>query len=246
MGAFDVTHLGALIAGLLSFASPCVLPLVPPYLCFLAGVGFDEMTAGAADRALTRRMAFTAVVFVLGFTTVFVALGATATALSKLMAEYSDVLAKIAGAAIILFGLHMACLFRISILNREARFHPQRRPVGLVGAYFIGLAFAFGWTPCVGPVLAAVLTVAAGREDAAAGAALLGAYSLGMGLPFIAAALAVQPFTALMQRFRRHLRKVELTMAALLIATGVLIFTNSFEVIGFWLLEAFPSLGTLG
>ncbi len=246
MEAFDVTHLGALLAGILSFASPCVLPLVPPYLCFLAGVSFDQMTGGKIDRGVTRRVTGAAILFVLGFTTVFVALGATATALGGLMADYADVLAKVAGAVIVVLGLHMAGLFRISALNRDMRIHVQDKPVGFLAAYLIGLAFAFGWTPCVGPVLAGVLTVAGGKDSAIEGAALLGTYSLGMGAPFIVAAFAARPFMAFMQKFRRHLRKVELAMGALLVVTGVMIFTNSFEVFGFWLLEAFPSFGQVG
>lgn len=246
MEAFDVTHLGVLVAGILSFVSPCVLPLVPPYLCFLAGISFEEMTADGVDRAMTRRIVGASVLFVLGFTTVFVTLGATATALGQLMADYSDVLAKIAGAVIIILGLHMAGLFRIALLNRDVRFHLQDKPVGFLAAYVIGLAFAFGWTPCVGPVLAGVLTVAGGKDTAIEGAALLGTYSLGLGVPFIVAAFAARPFMAFMQRFRRHLRKVEIAMGALLVVTGALIFTNSFEVIGFWLLELFPGFGTVG
>lgn len=246
MSALDVTHVGAFLAGLLSFASPCVLPLVPPYLCFLAGVSFDEMSRAQAGGATMRRLSLSAAAFVLGFATVFVSLGATATAVSAWLAQYGRELAIVAGAVIALFGLHMIGLFRIGFLMREARFHVERRPVGLGGAYVIGLAFAFGWTPCVGPVLAGVLAVAAAKSTAVDGALLLAAYAAGMGLPFLAAAMMSGPFLRYMQRFRRHLGTVEKIMGGLLVITGVMIATGSFEVVGYWLIEAFPALGRLG
>ena len=158
MGGFDVGFAGALLAGILSFLSPCVLPLVPPYLCFLGGVTFDQLTGEeAADRLLRRRVLYASAAFVLGFMTVFTLLGATVTVLGQLVAEYSDVFAVVAGAVIIVMGLHFVGLVRIPFLYREARFHVEARPVGLIGAFVVGLAFAFGWTPCVGPVLATIL-----------------------------------------------------------------------------------------
>ena len=247
MFALDISYLGALIGGLLSFLSPCVLPLVPPYLCYLGGTSLEEITAeGAVDRSLTRRVVITAIVFVLGFSTVFVTLGATATALGGFITDYADVLSKIAGAIIVVFGLHFIGLFKIGLLYREARFHVDKRPAGLIGAYLIGLAFAFGWTPCVGPVLAAILTLAADQKSVASGAMLLAVYSLGLGVPFIAAAFAARPFLGFMRRFRAHMRKVEIAMGVLLIVTGVMIFTGSFTDMGYWLLEMFPTLGTFG
>ncbi len=247
MLTLDVTYLGAFVAGLLSFVSPCVLPLVPPYLCFLGGTTLDRITAeGGVDRALTRRVVGSSVLFVLGFTTVFIALGATASAIGNAVTDYADILSKIAGAVIVLFGLHFMGVLRIGVLYREARFHVQRRPTGPLGAYAIGLAFAFGWTPCVGPVLAAILTVAAEKSSIASGSALLGVYSLGIGIPFIAAAFAARPFLGFMQRMRAHMRKIEIGLGLLLVATGVMIITGSFADLGYWLLEAFPGLGTLG
>jgi len=246
MSALDVTHIGAFLAGLLSFASPCVLPLVPPYLCFLAGVSFDEMSRAQAGGATMRRLTLSAAAFVLGFATVFIALGATATTVSGWLAQYGRELAVVAGIVIVLFGLHMIGLFRIGLLMREARFQVARRPVGLAGAYAIGLAFAFGWTPCVGPVLAGVLAVAGAKSTALEGAVLLAAYTAGMGLPFLAASIMSGPFLAFMHRFRRHLGTVEKIMGGLLVVTGAMIATGSFEAVGFWLLEAFPALGRLG
>jgi cytochrome c-type biogenesis protein len=247
MFALDVTYLGALVGGLLSFLSPCVLPLVPPYLAYLAGTSMDDITGEGALRAgVTGRLTRTAVVFVLGFTTVFVALGATASALSAVVTDNAGLLSRIAGAVIVVFGLHFIGVVRIPLLYREARINVAGRPAGLIGAYLMGLAFAFGWTPCVGPVLAAILTVAADKGSIGSGAALLTVYSAGLGLPFIVAALGARPFLGFMRRFRAHMRKVEIAMGALLIATGAMMLAGTFQDLGFWLLEAVPSLGTLG
>jgi cytochrome c-type biogenesis protein len=245
--SFDVSFVGALVAGLLSFVSPCVLPLVPPYLCFLAGVTLDQLAdQDRADAAPTGRVLAAAFAFVLGFATVFVLLGATASALSGLLIEHFGLLAKFAGAIIILFGLHLIGLLRVGLFDREARVHPQARPTGPLGAYAIGLAFAFGWTPCVGPVLATILTVAATKEQMWQGAVLLGAYALGIGVPFLAAAAFAAPFLRLMRRLRRWTRAIETVMGILLIVTGVAIFSGAFADMGYWLLQAFPALGRIG
>lgn len=247
MTGMEVSLVGALLAGLLSFLSPCVLPLVPPYLCFLSGASIEQLSReGEIPVAVTRRVLLAAVAFVLGFGTVFVALGATASALGRMVADQLDLLGQIAGVVIILLGLHFLGVFRIALLFREARFQVAGRPSGLIGAYIIGLAFAFGWTPCVGPVLAAILLVAASESSAFHGAVLLGAYSVGIGVPFLAAAFAVRPFLELMKRFRRHLGRIEQVIGVLLIATGVLFLTGSINDIAFWLLETFPGLGRVG
>ena len=246
MGGLEVSHAGAALAGLLSFLSPCVLPLVPPYLCFIAGVGMDQLAADGVDRAATRRVFASALAFVLGFATVFVALGATASTMGQLVADHVDVLAKVAGGLIILLGLHFLGVLKVSALYRDVRFNNVARPAGLAGAYVVGLAFAFGWTPCVGPVLATILFVAAGEESAARGATLLLVYALGIGVPFLAAALLAGPFLRFMQRFRRHLHRVEQVMGVLLVVTGVLFITGSVNEIGYWLLETFPALGRVG
>ncbi len=183
----NVTYVGALIAGLLSFLSPCVLPLVPPYLCFLGGTTFDQLTG--EDETPTHvytTVVLSSVAFVLGFTTVFVILGATATAAGQLLAANLPLLSKIAGVIIIIAGLHFLGVIHLPILHREARYHADARPAGLIGAYVIGLAFAFGWTPCIGPVLAAILAIAAGEDSMRQGVSLLLVYSLGLGIPFIA------------------------------------------------------------
>jgi cytochrome c-type biogenesis protein len=242
----DVSLGGALLAGLLSFVSPCVLPLVPPYLAWLAGVSFEELKDAEVGGAQRWRIVLAAIAFVLGFATVFIGLGATASVIGKTIAQYFDTLSIIAGALIIVMGLHFLGVFRIGLLYREARVQVSRKPVGLFGAYVIGLAFAFGWTPCVGPVLAAILFVAGSEGTALRGALLLAVYSLGIGIPFILAALFASRFLGWAARFRRHMHKVEMAMGALLVVTGVLFVTGQMSTISYWLLETFPAFQTIG
>lgn len=250
MGGFDVSYIGAVGAGMLSFLSPCVLPLVPAYLCYLGGVSLEQLTDEAPrDDTVERpggRIVAAALAFVCGFSVVFISLGASASAISGLLLEHKLVLGKIAGVVIILFGLHFMGLFRIGFLNFEARLHMQSKPAGLLGAFVIGLAFAFGWTPCIGPVLATILAVAAQSESVTFGTSLLTAYALGLGIPFVIAALAARPFMRWAQRFRRHMPTIEKGVGGLLVVTGVLFLFNSFELLGFWLIEAFPILGQIG
>jgi len=247
MSEIDVSYLGAAVARLLSFLSPCILPLVPPYLCFLGGMTIEELgERQAAGDTSARRVVVAALFFVLGFATVFVALGATASALGALVTRHFDLLAQIAGGLIVLLGLHFLGVLRIGLLFREARFHPARRPASLVGAYLVGLAFAFGWTPCVGPVLATILLVAASEDSALYGVSLLGAYAAGLGIPFVAAAFAARPFGAFMVHFRRRVGLVEKILGGLLVATGVLFVTGSMADLSYWLLEIFPALSRIG
>jgi len=248
MAALEISFAGAAGAGVLSFLSPCVLPLVPAYLCFLGGVSLDQLAGEARekDAGLTGRIMAAALAFVLGFSTVFVALGASASAVNQLLLSNLDVIGPIAGAVIVVFGLHYMGLIRIPFLNYEARVHLEAKPAGLLGAYVIGLAFAFGWTPCVGPVLATILTVAASRESLGYGASLLAVYALGLGVPFLIAALAARPFVNWMRRFRRHLRKVEIAVGGLLVAVGVLFIVGAFQSLSYLLIEWFPVLGTIG
>jgi cytochrome c-type biogenesis protein len=243
----DVTIFAAALAGLVSFLSPCVLPLVPPYLVYLAGTSLEQMVD--SERKTARRGAVTAaLLFVLGFSTVFVALGASASAVGSLMREWSYVLGKIAGMAIIIMGLHFLGVTPISWLQRQKRLE-LAKPVGLWGAYAMGLAFAFGWTPCIGPILAAILAVATSEQTVTKGAGLLAVYSLGLGVPFVLAALAIEPFAAFLTHFKRYLHRVEQVMGVLLVLTGIaflwpsLNWINSFSV---WLLETFPILSEIG
>ncbi|MCW5751300.1 MAG: cytochrome c biogenesis protein CcdA [Alphaproteobacteria bacterium] len=245
--AAEVSYLVAAAGGAVSFLSPCVLPLVPAYLCFMAGTSLEQLTDGAqVDRARSRKVLLASLFFVLGFTTVFTALGATASAMSRLLLDHIDLLSKGAGALIVVFGLHYMGLFRIGFLNREMRFNPDRIGGGVVGPFVIGLAFAFGWTPCIGPILATVLTIAASDERLSHGISLLLVYSLGLGIPFVAAAAAINPFLRFMRRFRRHMRKVEFGAGLALAATGILVFTGGLSQFGFYILEVFPALGRIG
>lgn len=239
----DIGLAAAFGAGIVSFLSPCILPLVVPYLCFLAGASLEELTEkpapGTTSRAVTRSLAF-----VLGFGMVFVAFGAGASALGGFVSDHATVLSRIAGIVIVLLGLHMIGAFRWLFLMREARVHVARKPASLAGAFVVGLAFAFGWSPCVGPVLASILMVA-GLEEGR-GAFLLGAYAAGIGVPFVAAALFTRPFLAWLARFRHHLGKVERGMGGALVATGVLIFLGWMPILAGWLLDAVPVLGRIG
>ncbi len=245
---FDVTYFGALVAGLLSFLSPCILPIVPFYLSYLAGVSMNQISADAEISGQVRLRAFLAACcFALGVITVFMGLGATATAFGQMVREYFDILRWVAAAIIIAMGLHFLGVIRIGILYRQLRADAgSTSNVGLLGAFVIGLAFAFGWTPCVGPVLAAILFTAAGQETAGQGASLLFVYGLGMTLPFVAAALFIGPFMSWMARFRRHMGLIEKAMGALLILFGVLIATNSINYIAQWMLEHIPWFSSIG
>jgi cytochrome c-type biogenesis protein len=236
-------YIGVALAGLASFLSPCVLPLVPPYLGYLAGTTLDQLTAAQTqDRRLWGRVVLASCLFVLGFTTVFVGLGAGASYFGQLMQTYKNELAMVAGVIIILFGLHFLGILRIPLLYSEARFQADTGGATLAGAYLIGLAFAFGWTPCIGPVLATVLSLAASEASLGAGVRLLAVYSLGLGIPFIAAAVAIGPFLAFMQRYRRHLGLFEKVMGAVLVIAGVMFLTGTLNTFGNWLLETFPGL----
>jgi cytochrome c-type biogenesis protein len=217
---------------------------VPPYLGYLGGTTIEEFTAEeGVPRHVWSRVVLASLIFVLGFTTVFVALGAGASYLGQLIQSYKRELEIVAGLIIIVFGLHFLGLFRVALLYREARYHrPHHHGVSYVGAYLIGLAFAFGWTPCIGPVLATVLALAANEGSLAAGVKLLFVYSLGLGIPFVLAAVAVEPFLAFMQRFRRHLGKVEMAMGAILVVTGLLFLTGSINWFGSWMLDHIPGL----
>lgn len=243
----DITYAGAAFAGLLSFLSPCILPIVPFYLSYLAGVGMNQISANAEIDGKTRmRAVLAACFFAAGVITIFMGLGAAATVFGQVVREYFDILRWIAAAIIIAMGLHFLGVIRIGILYRQLRADAgETSNVSLAGAYVIGLAFAFGWTPCVGPVLAAILFTAAGADTASHGALLLFVYGLGMTAPFVLAALFIGPFMRWMSGFRRHLGLIEKIMGAFLILFGVLIATNSMNYIAQWMLEIGPDIGVL-
>jgi len=228
----DTPNLGILIAfigGLLSFLSPCVLPLVPSYLGFVTGLTFDEMSG-------RRRIAMVhAALFVLGFTLIFMLFGASATALGRVLKYYEVWFQRIGGALIILFGLYCLGVLRLPWLDRDARVHLDRKPLGYLGSVLVGMAFAAGWTPCIGPILGGVYTIAATEEQMGRGMVLLASYSLGLGVPFLIAAFAVETFLDWFQRFKKHIRWVQRVSGLLLILVGILLMTGQFTRMAAWL-----------
>src|ERR1700759_2837332 len=235
----------ALIAGLVSFLSPCVLPLVPPYLIYLTGATIEHVANEEEAATSKRAVMMSALLFVLGFSTVFVSLGASASLIGSLIRAWSAQLSILAGIVIIVMGLHFLGLTRIGLLMREGRLTAPK-PVGLWGAYVMGLAFAFGWTPCIGPTLAAILSVAAAEATVAKGAGLLAVYSAGLGIPFLLASFMVEQFSSLFARMKRHLDTVERAMGVLMVLTGIGFLTGSVSTISIWLLETFPALQNFG
>ena len=247
----NVSLLAAFGAGLLSFISPCVLPLVPGYLSYISGLSLDEMRgtamiAGGGTVAVgqpagaRRQVVIASLAFIIGFSLVFVALGAAASAIGQFLAERQAIFNRIAGAVIIVFGLHTMGVLRIEWLYQEKRVQTSRKPAGMFGAGLVGVAFAFGWTPCIGPILAGILALAGSQETVGQGVRLLGIYSLGLGVPFMATALMIDRFFGAMGRIRRHYHTIELVSGALLVIIGLLIFTNKFTVIAKWLTPYLP------
>lgn len=251
----NVSLFAAFVAGILSFISPCVLPLIPGYLSFISGVSLDEMRGGASATAVTgggtvaavalapavqRRVIVASLFFILGFSLVFIALGASATFLGALLMERLTLLGKIAGVVIILFGLHTMGVLRIGWLYREKRFQTANRPTSLFGAMMVGIAFAFGWTPCIGPILAAILTIAAGEETVGEGIRLLAVYSAGLAIPFLMTSMAINGFFTAFAKIRRHYHAIEIVSGLLMVIVGILIFTNRFTIIAQWLTPYLP------
>jgi cytochrome c-type biogenesis protein len=230
------------MAGLLSFASPCVLPLVPPYLAYIGGVSIDELRTERRPLAVLGA----ALCFVGGFSAVFVALGATASLIGQAVSAYLAWLSYIAGVLVALMGLHFLHVIRIPLLDRTARVGVAAKPAGLIGAFVIGLAFGFGWSPCVGPVLAAILLMAGAQDSAGEGARLLFIYSLGIGVPFLIAAAFADSFMRWSAQLRSRMGAVEKAMGVLLVITGALIFFGQMPAIANWLIDMFPALGRIG
>ena len=254
----NVSLFGAFIAGVLSFISPCVLPLIPGYLSFISGVSLEEMrgmpvTAGGAvavstdvsaaalGNAAKRQVITTSLFFILGFSLVFVSLGASATYLGQFLMERLTIFGKIAGVLLIIFGLHTIGVFKIPFLLNEARVQANTKPASMIGAVIVGISFAFGWTPCIGPILSAILLVAAQQESVNQGIVLLSVYSLGLAIPFLLTALAINQFFVAFSKIRRHYHKIEIVSGLLMIVIGVLIFTNRFTIIAQWLTPYLPT-----
>nr|AFI78372.1 sulfur/thiosulfate oxidation protein SoxV [uncultured bacterium ws101A12] len=243
----DISYAGAALAGLLSFFTPCILPMVPFYLCYMAGISMSELREdGAIEAGAQTRLVISAVAFALGVTTIFVLLGMGATALGQAFAQWRQPLSYVAAGVLFIFGLHFLGVVRIPLLYREARIESTAEPTTLIGAYVMGLAFGFGWTPCVGPALASILMVASGMGSLTQGASLLLVYGLAMTAPFVIAALFAKPFLAWMQRNRKYLGYVEKAMGVMLIAFAVLIATDAVNLIADAMIRWFPGFVNLG
>ncbi len=242
-----VSYLSAFFAGLISFLSPCVLPLIPPYLSFITGKSLQDLTDGIDhNKRILSQLIWRALAFIGGFTTVFVILGASATLLGQAVESYFEILSRIAGIIIIIMGIHFLGIIKIPFLMMEKRYYSGDKPQGFWGSYLIGLAFAFGWTPCIGPILATILTIAAVEQSAYTGMALLAVYSAGLGVPFLLAAIFLKPFIGFMNKFRKHLGTVEKVMGIFLILSGIMFLTGYMGVFAFWLLETFPFFQNIG
>ena len=239
----DISLYAAFTAGLLSFLSPCILPLIPAYLSFVSGVSLSEMRKEESDPKSAGKVLSNALLFVLGFSFVFVALGASATFLGKFLIAELGMLRKIAGVLVILLGLLVLGVFRIGFLDQEKRYHQRTKSFGLFGSFLVGMAFAFGWTPCIGPILAAILFVASTKETVSQGIGLLGVYSAGLGIPFLLAALAVERFLRVSSWIKRHFQAIKLTSGLLLIAVGALMLTDDLTRITEFLMRLTGGMG---
>ncbi|QBF32090.1 cytochrome c biogenesis CcdA family protein [Thalassococcus sp. S3] len=233
----------ALTAGIISFLSPCVLPIVPPYLAYMSGVSVNEIQDESGAR---RKATISALFFVLGLSTVFLFLGFTASAFGTFFLQNQELLAQIAGVVVIVFGLHFLGIFRIPILDQEARFEAGDKGGSSFGAYVLGLAFAFGWTPCIGPQLGAILSLAASEASVTRGTVLLGIYAAGLGIPFLLAAMFLTRAMGVMNRLKPHMKTIERVMGGLLVLVGVALLTGAFTAFSWWLLEMFPALALIG
>ena len=233
----------ALLAGLLSFLSPCVLPVAAPYLAYMGGVSVTEMSD---SRAARRKVLLAAVFFVLGLSLVFLVQGIAASALGRQLLQWKGVMEVVAGLTVMVFGAHFLGIFRLGFLDREARLDAGDKGGSAFGAFLLGLAFAFGWTPCLGPILGAILGLASVQGDLGSGAALLGAYAAGLGIPFLLLAAFFPRLTGLMAFMKRHMARIERISGLLLWTMGFMMLTGMFTDISNWLLNTFPVLQTIG
>jgi cytochrome c-type biogenesis protein len=242
----EMSFAGAALAGLLSFFTPCVLPMVPFYLCYMAGLSMTELR-GDQDLAAgaQRRLVLSALFFAAGVTTIFVLLGMGATAVGQAFADWKQPLSYAAAALLLVFGLHFLGVIRVPLLYREARLESKAEPTTVLGAYLMGLAFGFGWTPCVGPALASILMIASGMGDIGRGGLLLLVYGIGMTAPFVVAAVFSGPFLRWTARHRSKLQYVEKLMGAMLIVFAILIATDSVNIIAQWMIDTFPGWTSL-
>ncbi len=221
-----VSYAGAFIAGLLSFLSPCVLPLIPSYITYITGLSFADLQAEHPSHIVRQKAVLHSIAFILGFTLIFVLLGASATFLGSFLSRHAGLIRKIGGILVVLFGVHITGLLPIRFLMGEKRVTIHHKPGGYIGSFLVGLAFAAGWTPCIGPILATILMVAATKEEVYQGIVLLLLYSLGLGIPFLLSSLAMHQFLSVFNRFRKHIRLFEIITGLFLIVVGVLIYSN--------------------
>jgi cytochrome c-type biogenesis protein len=240
----NISLLAAFTAGVISFISPCVLPLIPGYLSFISGVSMEEMKAGDKKSEALKKVSLNTLLFVLGFSVVFTAMGASATFIGEFLLSKLSLFNKIAGAIIILLGLHIMGVFRIPFLNYEKRFHTKSKPLGPVGSFAVGLAFAFGWTPCIGPILGGILLLASNQGTVGKGVVLLASYSLGLGIPFLVTAVSFNTFLGVFGWVKKHFRTIEIISGLLLVTIGFLIFIGSFGYIAGLLNQWFPWIQT--
>lgn len=241
----NIGILTAFAFGFLSFISPCVLPIVPGYISFISGVSFHEIEKTGNSKVARRKIILNTLLFVLGFSVVFILLGATATAIGQFLFANLTILSQIAGGIIIIFGLHLAGVFKIKFLNYEKRIHSQLKPLGYLGSFVVGLAFAFGWTPCIGPILGGILALAAQKETVGEGIVLLTSYSAGLGIPFLITGFSLSIFYNAFNKIKHHFRKIEIASGVLLIIIGILMMTGSLTIIANYLTKWFPFLSEI-
>lgn len=222
----EVTYIGAFIAGLLSFLSPCVFPLIPSYFMYITGISYADMLAEHPSHIIRQKAILHSLFFICGFTTVFVLLGASATYIGSFLNEHAVIIRKVGGVLLVLLGIHVTGIFHLKFLLGEKRVSIKHKPAGYAGSFLVGIAFAAGWTPCIGPILAAILAVAATEESVYQGIILLLAYSMGLGVPFFLSALAMNRFQLVFNRFKKYIHTFEIITGVLLVVVGVLIYTN--------------------
>jgi cytochrome c-type biogenesis protein len=238
MESLGIGLTAALAAGLLSFLSPCVLPLVPSYLSFVTGLSLEDLESGDAE--LRRTALVHSVLFVVGFSSIFMALGASATFLGQLLREYQIWIALVGGVIVVLFGLHLLGITPFRWLQRERRVHLEHRPVGYVGSYLVGVTFGAGWTPCIGPILGGILTFAATRQTLSEGVLLLAVYSIGLAIPFLLSTIGLTWFLSTFKRLRRHMVWVERVSGGLLVVVGFLLLSGQFTLLASWAASLTP------
>jgi len=242
----SVSLFTAFTAGLFSFISPCVLPLIPAYISFISGLSLEELQREADKKGRLFRVFFSTLIFVLGFSAVFVLLGAGASFIGKLLLTQRLWFNRVAGILICLLGLHLTGIFRFGFLEYEKRVHVRKNPLGTLGIFLIGAAFAFGWTPCIGPILAAILALAAQKGTVGSGVLLLAVYSLGLGLPFLVTGVALNGFFSVYSRLKKYMRTIEIICGLFLIGVGVLIFLDMFSILSSYMIKLFPGLVNMG